>query len=127
MKTITRIALSLLVGFVLAIAPAWSQDDMTVVDNAAFDNPQRTPSVFIHDEHNESAGIDDCAACHHVYADGQLVEDESSEDQSCSECHGLNGSDGRPSLIKAFHTNCKGCHQDEKKGPVTCGECHVKR
>jgi cytochrome c553 len=94
MKIVTRIALSVSIGIVLAITPAWSQEDMTVVDNTAFDNPQRTPSVFVHDEHNETAGIDDCAACHHVYADGQLVEDESSEDQSCSECHSLEGADG---------------------------------
>lgn len=126
MRIITLIAASLLIGIVLSITTVWSQEDMTVVDNAAFDNPQRTPSVFVHDEHNETAGIDDCAACHHVYEDGTLMEDESSEDQSCSECHDLKGSDGQPSLIKAFHTNCKGCHQAQEKGPIMCGECHIK-
>lgn len=126
MRSVTLIALSLWIGIVLASTPAWSQEDMTAVDNTTFDNPQRTPSVFIHDEHNETAGIDDCAACHHVYADGQRVEDESSEDQSCSDCHSLEGDDGQPSLIKAFHANCKGCHQEEKKGPILCGECHIK-
>jgi len=126
MKTVTLIALSLLIGMVLAITLAWSQDDMTVVDNAAFDDPRRTSSVFAHDAHNEAAGIDDCAECHHVYEDGERLEDESSEDQSCSECHDLKGSDGQPSLIKAFHANCKGCHQAQKKGPIMCGECHIK-
>ena len=126
MKTVTRIALSLLIGIVLAITSAWSQDDITVVDNAAFDNPQRTPSVFVHDAHNETAGLDDCAECHHVYEDGTLMEDESSEDQSCSECHDLEATGGQPSLIKAFHTNCKGCHQAQEKGPIMCGECHIK-
>jgi hypothetical protein len=28
--------------------------------------------------------------------------------------------------MKAYHLNCKGCHQEQKKGPVMCGECHVK-
>ena len=126
MKTVTLIALLLFTGIVVAITSAWSQDDMTVVDNAAFDNPQRTPSVFAHDAHNEAAGIDDCAECHHVYEDGTRLEDESSEDQSCSECHELKGSGGQPSLIKAFHANCKGCHQEQRKGPILCGECHVK-
>jgi hypothetical protein len=126
MNTITRIALSLIIGIVLASTSAWSQDDMTIVDNASFDNPQRTPSVFVHDAHNEAAGIDDCAECHHVYEDGKRLEDESSEDQSCSECHDLKGSGDTPSLIKAFHTNCKGCHQAQKKGPIMCGECHIK-
>jgi hypothetical protein len=126
MTKITLIALSLLIGIVLAITSAWSQDDMTVVDNSAFDNPQRPPSVFVHDEHNETAGIDDCAECHHVYEDGKRVEDESSEGESCSDCHDLQGSGDQPSLIKAFHENCKGCHQEQGKGPIMCGECHIK-
>ena len=126
MKTVTRTAMSLLIGVVLAFTLAWSQDDMTVVDNAAFDDPQRTPSVFTHDAHNETAGIDDCAECHHVYEDGILVEGESSEDERCSDCHSQEPSNGQPSLIKAFHANCKGCHQSQGKGPILCGECHIK-
>ncbi len=126
MKNVTMIALSHLIAITLAISTTWAQEDMTVVDNSVFDTPQRTPSVFAHDEHNETAGIDDCAACHHVYEDGELVEDESSEDQSCSDCHGLEGDGRQPSLIKAFHANCKGCHQEQTKGPILCGECHIK-
>ena len=126
MKNIVLIALSLLIGMVWAFTTAWSQEDMTLVDNAAFDNPQRTPSVFVHDEHNETAGVDDCAECHHVYEDGERVEDESSEDQSCSDCHSVKGDDDQPSLIRAFHGNCKGCHQEQEKGPILCGECHIK-
>jgi hypothetical protein len=29
--------------------------------------------------------------------------------------------------MKAFHLNCKGCHQERKKGPVMCGECHARQ
>jgi hypothetical protein len=29
-------------------------------------------------------------------------------------------------LRRAFHLNCKGCHQIKKQGPVMCGECHVR-
>jgi hypothetical protein len=29
-------------------------------------------------------------------------------------------------LRKAFHLNCKGCHQTKKQGPVMCGECHAR-
>jgi hypothetical protein len=126
MKNMALISLLLAMGVILAFTAAWSQDDMTVVDNSDFINPQRTPSRFEHDLHNENAGIDDCAECHHVYEDGQKVEGESSEGQNCSECHELKGSDGQPSLIKAFHTNCKGCHEAQGKGPILCGECHVK-
>ena len=126
MRSVTWIAMAILIGVVLTFTTTWAQEDMTVVDNAVFDNPQRTPSIFVHDEHNDNAGIDDCAACHHVYENGQLVEGESSEDQRCSDCHSLEGGDGQPALMKAFHTNCKGCHQQEGRGPILCGECHQK-
>jgi hypothetical protein len=29
-------------------------------------------------------------------------------------------------LAKAFHLNCKGCHEQRGKGPIMCGQCHVK-
>lgn len=106
---------------------AYSQDEMEFIGNQAFDNPQRTASVFVHDEHNEAAGIDECNVCHHVYDDdGTLLEDESSEDQGCFECHDLVKSGKKPSLMQAYHFNCKDCHQKEKKGPIMCGECHQK-
>jgi hypothetical protein len=129
MNIVKRIALpfTLIVGILFILTTAWSQDEMTVVDNSVFDNPQRPPSVFEHDMHNETAGIDECSVCHHVYEDGQLVEDESSEDMRCSDCHGLEeGTDDQPALMNAFHANCKGCHEEQGKGPIMCGECHIK-
>lgn len=106
---------------------AHSQEDMLAVDNGQFDNARRSPVVFMHDAHNEKAGIETCHECHHVYEDGKLVADESSEDQRCSDCHGLESAGAQPGLMKAFHLNCKGCHQKEKSGPVMCGECHKKK
>jgi hypothetical protein len=40
--------------------------------------------------------IEDCNECHHVYEDGEKLEDESSEDSSCSECHEEKGSGKAP-------------------------------
>ena len=114
----------LLVGAILM--PAFSQEDMEVVDDEGFSKKQRPPVTFRHDEHNEKAGLEDCSECHHVYEDGKKLEDESSEDQSCSECHDEKGSGDMPGLRKAFHTNCKGCHLEQNKGPVMCGSCHVR-
>jgi len=106
---------------------AYSQEEMTSVDSSVFTKPERTPSIFRHDEHNEKAGIEECNKCHHVYEDGKLLEDESSEDQRCSDCHELKSSgSSTPALMKAYHTNCKGCHLEQKKGPIMCGECHLK-
>jgi len=110
----------------LAFASAHSQEDMVVVGNGAFTKAQRAPSVFRHDEHNEMAEIEECNECHHIYENGTKLDDESSEDQMCSECHELENENGQPTLIKAFHLNCKGCHKAKKKGPIMCGECHAK-
>jgi hypothetical protein len=127
MKKHGLILFGLLIVFVLVIAYAHSQEDMQFVNSDAFKNDQRPPAVFRHDEHNEAAEIEECNECHHVYDDdGNLVEDESSEDQSCSDCHELKAVGRTPALMKAFHTNCKECHKAQKKGPLMCGQCHVR-
>ena len=118
--------LTLVVVPAFLFVSAYSQEEMAFVDNSGFTKPERTPSIFRHDEHNEKAEIEECNACHHVYENGKLMEDESSEDQRCSDCHELKASDKKPALMKAYHTNCKECHMKQKKGPVMCGECHQK-
>ena len=128
MKRGVFILLAVFSAFIFVIVVANSQEDMLFIDNSAFDNPQRPPAVFKHDEHNEIAQIEDCNQCHHVYDDsGNLLQDESSEDQRCSDCHELQISGNKPALIKAFHRNCKGCHLERKKGPIMCGQCHVRK
>ena len=106
--------------------PALGQEDMVVVEGDSFEIQRRPSSVFRHDEHNEAAEIEECNECHHVYENGERLEDESSEDQKCAECHTEKSDGSRPGLRKAFHMNCKGCHQSKRKGPVMCGECHVR-
>ncbi|MBT8365862.1 MAG: cytochrome c family protein [Deltaproteobacteria bacterium] len=123
-----RLLLILLVPaiWVLLIFPVLSQEDMEVVEDDGFQKRQRPPAVFKHDDHNETAEIEECNECHHIYEDGEKLEDESSEDQPCSDCHSENSPDNRPGLKKAFHLNCKGCHQTKKKGPIMCGQCHIR-
>jgi len=126
-KKILLIAALTSAGLIL-LTSARSQEDMQFVGADAFFRPRRPPAVFRHDTHNESAGIEACQECHHVYDDsGKPVEDESSEDQRCSECHGVKRSGNKPALMNAFHSNCKGCHKQQKKGPLMCGQCHVRR
>lgn len=108
------------------LAVAGAQENMTAVDNSVFVKPERTRAVFRHESHNEKAKIDACNECHHVIKDGKKLEDESSEDMRCSDCHDLRDSGRTPSLRKAFHLNCRGCHEKSGKGPVMCGECHLK-
>ncbi|MCF8078121.1 MAG: cytochrome c family protein [Desulfobacterales bacterium] len=115
----------ILAGCALLMAAAAAQEDMVVVDPGPFENPQRPPSTFRHEEHNLAADIWECNVCHHVYdEEGNLLDDESSEDMRCADCHFLEDTGTQPGLMKAFHLNCKGCHIKEAKGPVMCGECH---
>ncbi len=109
----------------LAFMPAYSQEDITVLADEAFGDKQRPAAVFAHEQHNEKAEIEECNVCHHVYKDGEKIEDESSEDMGCSDCHNVKeGYPTRP-LMKAYHDLCGGCHK-EKEGPVMCGECHPR-
>ena len=123
-RMIFLLMVSLMVGILLI--PAYSQEDMEVVDDEGFSKKQRPPAIFQHDAHNETAQIEECNECHHVYENGEKLEDESSEDQSCAECHDEKSNGNTPGLKKAFHTNCKGCHLERKKGPIMCGSCHVR-
>ena len=107
----------------------WGQGDEEEVrmDTSAYETLRRPAALFDHDTHNEAAELEDCAICHHVWEDGTLVEDESSEDSPCSECHGLvPGPENSMSLSNAFHTQCRSCHITTGKGPLLCGECHKK-
>jgi len=117
---------ALLGGMVLALcsAPAWSED--TVLKTEAFGTLRRPVAIFDHDSHNEKAGLDDCATCHHVYQNGKLVKEASSEDQACSDCHPLKGQGRQPGLREAYHGACVGCHKSKGKGPVACGQCHQR-
>jgi len=120
--------IGVLMGVLALVAfTAYSQDDIEVVDDSGFASTMRPLPTFKHDEHNEKAGIEECSECHHVYDEqGNLVEGESSEDMLCSECHGSEGGEYPMGLVRAYHLNCKGCHESREAGPVTCGECHIK-
>jgi len=126
MKAYRLLALVLSLAGIFIITAAYSQEDLVVLDNTVFDNPQRPPVGFKHEQHNETAQIEACNECHHVYEDGKRVDDDSSEGTSCSECHALEDNGRQPGLMKAYHLNCKGCHLKRKMGPVMCGECHRK-
>jgi hypothetical protein len=119
-------AIAVLISAMAAVS-GFSQDDITTVSDSAFDPRQmmRPPVSFLHDEHNEKAGIEECNACHHAYEDGKKTDD-SSEGMECSECHTLEDKSDPLPLIRVYHLQCRGCHQEKKAGPVMCGECHVK-
>jgi hypothetical protein len=113
--------------FVIWGSTVFSQTNMKVIQDEAFQSPQRPPAVFVHDEHNMKAKIYDCSICHHVYQDGKKVPNAMSIGQGCSDCHKVNGDGDNPiELMDAYHQQCIECHQEQGKGPLTCGECHVR-
>ena len=125
-KTIVTLVLAgLLTMFVMAAAQA--QEDIVELKSDAFVKHTRPAAVFKHDAHNEAAEIDDCARCHHVYENGKLVEGEDSAGTPCSDCHTLAAQGNQPGLMTAYHRQCKGCHEAQGKGPMACGQCHVKK
>lgn len=111
----------------LSVVPRSShaQEDISRVADSAFPTPMRPPVVFYHDAHNEKAGIDDCAACHHVYENGRQLAVDDSSGMECSECH-LEKDPAAIGLIRAYHRQCGGCHAARKAGPVMCADCHKK-
>ncbi|MCP3926304.1 MAG: cytochrome c3 family protein [Desulfobacterales bacterium] len=117
----------LIIIIIFGISSIVLSNQQSVIDRSVFKNPQRSSALFNHDDHNEKAELEDCAICHHVYEDKKLVEGESSEDDSCSSCHTLKRTEKNIISIRtAFHKRCKRCHFKVSKGPVLCGECHIK-
>ncbi len=125
-KTLTNCIVGALALVMIVAFCGFAQENVTSVRDSAFQKHMRSPVRFAHDAHNEKAKIDECQVCHHVYENGKKAETSSSEDRKCSECH-LGKSGDSMSLIKAYHTRCKGCHADRKAGPVMCAECHQNK
>lgn len=125
-RTLTALITLTAMVAVIAVFSAGSQEDVKFVKDSAFTSRMRPPVSFDHDLHNETAQIEDCGTCHHVYQDGKRVDGESSVGAPCSECHALQPGDSPMSLVRVYHLQCKGCHIEKKTGPVLCGECHRK-
>lgn len=120
------VVLAALILALIATSPAGFGDEPSVFPSGLFPDPRRPVSRFTHDDHMAMDAVEDCYACHHVYEDGRLVQGESSEGTACAECHKPEPPDGSTDLLNAYHKLCKGCHEELRAGPVTCGECHVR-
>lgn len=76
------------------------------------------PAPFTHGDH---ADMIDCAACHHMGG--------ADDPGLCSDCHMPTFDPDEPllpSLKRAYHLNCVGCHQD-MGGPTECTDCHERK
>ena len=114
-------------GLCLGLPPAFSsQEDITQVRSEALKPHTRPAALSRHDEHNEKAGIDDCATCHHGKdKNGKRDMADMTAGTDCVECHAVSPAKGQTSLRRAFHLQCMGCHQERKQGPLYCTGCHT--
>lgn len=117
---------------VLAVAAAGAGEELTVrvtgPSVVAVSWPpcggelQRPVVEFDHALHAKALQAEGCQACHRV--------DEAGLHPGLLE---IADADDRDDLVDAYHDACIGCHQrrldagQRASGPVTCGECHVRR
>ncbi|MBU0990880.1 MAG: cytochrome c family protein [Proteobacteria bacterium] len=85
---------------------------------------ERGPVMFPHESH---MGDHECLDCHHDIQNGENVLDEGNLEEGnpsakCSTCH---NTESKIETREAFHRQCMGCHDNSKKGPNLCGECHT--
>lgn len=109
-----------------------SDGDVIVIDNEDYKSKRRGPVAFSHLKHAKDYKIS-CWDCHHEYEDNVNVWVPWSETARCADCHDPGKGDSEMvGLQKAYHMNCKTCHQqlaDQKKktGPYRgCYGCHQK-
>ena len=78
----------LIVAVILTFSQlASSQEDMTVIAPDAFGKLTRPAATFVHDQHNEKAGVEDCVLCHHGGSDGVQDPESSTEGIQIGRAH----------------------------------------
>lgn len=112
----------------IAITAASAQEEIITLNSPEMETHRRALVRFEHEQHSD---IIECAACHHDYDDYGVNTNED-DGQRCAECHTETAASNPIPLMRAFHLQCKGCHQKlaaagEPGGPLMCGQCHLKR
>ena len=101
-------------------------DLITIDVMKTFGKLERPAVVFLHDQHTEALAKKgkDCSACHLKEKDVQGNERMSIKYQRLADT-------GKKAVMDVYHDNCIQCHtdmaaEDEKSGPLVCGECHAE-
>lgn len=119
-------AFALILCLIAAAALAGIPEKVTI--NAAA--KKQPPVTFTHANHATTLAKT-CETCHHTQK-GMKKDDPKLVVQKCSACH-LDPKDKAPSMREVnlqknpFHVRCISCHKEQKKGPVACTGCHVKK
>ena len=116
----------------VAAAESDSDKDVIVIDNKDYKSKRRGPVAFSHLKHAKDYNVS-CWDCHHEFEDNVNVWVPWSETARCADCHDPGkGDEEMVGLQKAYHVNCKTCHeklagQNKKTGPYRgCFGCHEK-
>jgi len=113
--------------FILFAAPmTFSQEDVIEIKSSELGIHKRPLVIFPHIKHEQ---VIECNRCHHDY--DAFGNNRGEEGQTCSECHLKSAASNPNHQMKAFHLQCKRCHQniakkDGPKNPLMCGQCHVR-
>lgn len=89
---------------------------------------KQTAVPFNHMKHVKLAKS--CDTCHHT--NKGLTAETKAKVEKCSTCH-LDPKPNVPGMREVsltknpFHMGCIACHKTQKKGPVACAGCHVKK
>lgn len=113
----------------LWLLPVQAQISQQPLPEPGFAEPKALSVPFKHNEHNAKAKITKCVTCHHEFTQGtRMMTGRTSTERRCSYCHQAQPAptDSTPSLMTASHKLCQDCHRSKGKGPIKCGECHVK-
>jgi hypothetical protein len=104
--------------------------DVFTIENKGYKSERKGPVDFTHRKHALDYRIS-CWDCHHEFKDGKNVWSPWEQTQQCSECHDpVKSKDKVVSLQKAYHMNCRDCHQKlgaqkKRTGPYRkCFGCH---
>jgi len=114
----------------LWLFPVQAQTSPQTLSDPGFAEPKAMSVPFKHNEHNAKAKIKNCVTCHHEFTQGKrMMTGMASTERRCSYCHQAQPTpaDQAPALMTAYHKLCQDCHRATGKGPLKCGECHVKQ
>ena len=94
-----------------------AQDNkISIAHTEIFGKLQRPQVIFDHKKHAEAYKTKGCTECHPVNDKNELIFNFPKK---------VKGKSAK-AVMKAFHDECIDCHKKEKKGPVTCNNCHMK-
>ena len=91
-----------------------------------YPNLERSPVKFYHDKHTNALIKEGCGICHPENKNKEITG------QFTYSYPKVKYEKNKESLMNSYHTACIGCHkgrikEGKKGGPVTCGECHIKK